>query len=126
MADPACDQMRDGLIEYALTFPEAWQDFPWEEPVVKVRKKIFAFFGRHEGACFQLGVKLPETADAILLEPWAEPSSHGLGRYGWVSLKFERPEEIPLDFLEELIVESYLAVAPKTLGKQLPAAESVD
>lgn len=125
MPDSECEAIRDGLMKLALSFPEAWQDFPWDEPTVKVRKKIFAFFGRQEGECFRLGVKLPETADAILQEPWAEPSSHGLGRYGWVSLKFDRPEEIPLDFLEELIVESYVAVAPKTLSKRLLAEESV-
>lgn len=119
MLEPACNQMRDGLIQYALTFPEAWEDFPWEEPVVKVRKKIFAFLGRHEADCLQLGVKLPETADALLQEQWAEPSSHGLGRHGWVSLTFARPQDVPLDLLEDLIVESYIAVAPKTLSKQL-------
>jgi predicted DNA-binding protein (MmcQ/YjbR family) len=40
--------LRDDLIQYALTFPEAWEDFPWEELVVKVRKKIFAFLGSHD------------------------------------------------------------------------------
>ena len=119
-----CESLRDELIQYALTFLEAWEDFPWDEPVVKVRKKIFAFLGSHEDDCLQLGVKLPETAEAILQEPWAEPSSHGLGRHGWVSLRFDRPEAVPLDLLEELIVESYLTVAPKTLGKQLLARET--
>ena len=68
------------------------------------------------GECLRLGVKLPETADAILQEPWAEPSSHGLGRYGWVTLGFDRPEDVPLDLLLDLIEESYLAVAPKKLA----------
>lgn len=117
-----CEPLRDELIQYALTFPEAWEDFPWEEPVVKVRKKIFAFLGSHDD-CLQVGVKLPETAEAILQERWAEPSSHGLGRHGWVTMRFAHPEEIPFDLLEELIVESYLAVAPKTLGRQLLALE---
>ena len=88
---------------------------------MKVRKKIFAFFGSHDDDCFRLGVKLPETAEAMLQEPWAKPSSHGLGRHGWVDMRFARPEEIPLDLLEELLVESYVAVAPKTLGRQLLA-----
>lgn len=118
-----CDAMRDGLIKLALSFPEAWEDFPWDEPVVKVRKKIFAFFGKHEHDCFRLGVKLPESGDVLLEEPWAEPSSHGLGKSGWVSLTFDRPDEVPLDLLEELLVESYVAVAPKTLSKQLLAEQ---
>lgn len=126
MADADCDAMRDGLTRLALTFPEAWQDFPWEEPVVKVRKKIFAFFGKHDDDCFRLGVKLPESGDLLLEETWAQPSSHGLGKSGWVTLKFDRPEEIPLDLLEDLIVESYVAVAPKTLSKQLLAEQPAD
>jgi len=123
MPDSDCDAMRDGLIKVALTFPEAWEDFPWDEPVVKVRKKIFAFFGRHDADCFRLGVKLPETGDVLLEEAWATPSSHGLGKHGWLDLRFERPEDVPLDLLEDLIVESYVAVAPKTLSKQLLAEE---
>jgi hypothetical protein len=35
-------------------------------------------------------VKLPVTAEAIIREPWAEPSSHGLGRHGWVTMRFDR------------------------------------
>ena len=124
MPDRAGNALRDELIQFALTLPEAWEDFPWEEPVVKVRKKIFAFLGSHEDDCLQLGVKLPETAEAMLQEPWVEPSSHGLGRHGWVSLRFDTVEQVPLDLLEELIVESYLAVAPKTLGNQLLASET--
>ncbi|MDA0352860.1 MAG: MmcQ/YjbR family DNA-binding protein [Chloroflexi bacterium] len=117
-----CDALRDELIAFALTFPEAWQDFPWEEPTAKVRKKIFAFFGRREGECLRVGVKLPETADAILQEPWAEPSSHGLGRHGWVTLGFDDPEDVPIDLLFDLIVESYVAVAPKRLAAAYLAA----
>ena len=121
--DIACDALREELIQYALTFPEAWLDFPWDEPCVKVRNKIFAFLGRHEDECVRLGVKLPETSEAILQKPWAEPSSHGLGRHGWASLRFGSPDDVPPELLEELIVESYLAVAPKVLAKQL--AESL-
>lgn len=126
MPDADCDAMRDGLIKLALSFPEAWEDFPWEEPVVKVRKKIFAFFGKHEDDCFRLGVKLPESGDVLLQESWAKPSSHGLGKSGWVDLRFDRPEDVPLDLLEELLVESYVAVAPKTLSKQLLAEQPAE
>lgn len=117
-----CDALRDELIQFALGFPEAWEDFPWgDEPVAKVRKKIFAFFGRAEGDCLRVGVKLPETGDVILGEEWATPSSHGLGRHGWVDLRFRRPEGIPFDLLFDLVEESYIAVAPKTLVRQLEA-----
>ena len=36
---------RDSLLEFALSLPEAHEDHPWGETVVKVRKKIFVFLG---------------------------------------------------------------------------------
>ena len=33
------------LREFALTLPGAWEDFPWGDTVIKVRKKIFVFLG---------------------------------------------------------------------------------
>ena len=38
-------ETRDKLRRYALTFPGAWEDYPWEEVVVKVNKKVFLFLG---------------------------------------------------------------------------------
>ena len=36
-------------LRFALGFPEAWQDTPWDGDVVaKVGKKIFVFFGTGE------------------------------------------------------------------------------
>jgi predicted DNA-binding protein (MmcQ/YjbR family) len=112
-----CDELREELRAFALGFPEAWEDFPWEESVIKVGKKIFAFLGSHDSeSCAALGVKLPESADAILQERWATPSSHGLGRSGWVTIELRSPDEAPLDLLFDLVVESYCAVAPKRLA----------
>ena len=116
MASDECEAIQQELMDFALGFPEAWVDYPWgDEPVVKVRKKIFAFLGEFRGGCGALGVKLPESAEVMLLEPWAKPSSHGLGRSGWVTMEFERVEDVPLDLLFDLIEESYCAVAPKKL-----------
>lgn len=36
---------RAQLRTYALTFPEAYEDYPWGEMVVKVQKKVFVFLG---------------------------------------------------------------------------------
>ena len=33
------------LLKLALSYPEAWEDHPWGENVVKVGKKIFVFLG---------------------------------------------------------------------------------
>ncbi len=100
MSDQGCREIEEALEEFALSFPEAWLDRPWGvDRVVKVRKKIFAFLSESTDACTALGVKLPESAEAMLLEPWATPSGHGLGRSGWVTMRFGDPEDVPLDLL---------------------------
>lgn len=108
------------LREFALSFPEAWEDFPWGERVFKVRKKVFVFNGKPEGAKgLHLAVKLPESGEEVLLSPFAEPTGYGLGKSGWVSLVFEDPKQAPMPLLRQWVEESYRSVAPKTLVKQL-------
>jgi predicted DNA-binding protein (MmcQ/YjbR family) len=109
------------LLEYALSFPEAWQDEPWEGDVVaKVGKKVFVFLGsvRDDGS-IGLSVKLPESRDEALAYPFTEPTGYGLGRSGWVSASFARGDPPPVDMLEEWIDESYRAIAPKKLVARL-------
>ncbi|MFG0320223.1 MAG: MmcQ/YjbR family DNA-binding protein [Planctomycetota bacterium JB042] len=105
----------EALIRHALTYPEAWLDHPWGEHVVKVRKKVFVFFGVSEQ--FGMAVKLPVSGPAVLEEPFAEPTGYGLGKSGWVTIRREgldrRKEQV-----EAWIEESYLAVAPKTLARR--------
>lgn len=98
----------------ALGFPGAWEDHPWGDTVVKVGKKVFVFFGESG-----FSVKLPESAEAALTLPGAEPTGYGLGRAGWVSIQVDgdAPEGMYSDWLDE----SYRAVATKTLVKQLDA-----
>jgi predicted DNA-binding protein (MmcQ/YjbR family) len=117
------DKVRERLIAYALSFPEAWQDEPWEGDVVaKVGKKIFVFFGSEKGdGSVGVSVKLPESADEALAYPFTDPTGYGLGRWGWVSASFGRGDRPPVDMLEEWIEESYRAIAPKKLVRQLDA-----
>jgi hypothetical protein len=50
------------LRSHALAYPEAREDFPWGERVVKVRGKVFVFLGRPEDGGLSLSVKLPGSA----------------------------------------------------------------
>jgi predicted DNA-binding protein (MmcQ/YjbR family) len=109
----------DKLLAYALAFPGAWEDHPWDETVAKVGKKVFVFFGAREGV--GLSVKLPESADFALGMDWTEPTGYGLGKAGWVSATFPRGTKIPVDLLMDWIDESYRAVAPKKLIAELDA-----
>jgi predicted DNA-binding protein (MmcQ/YjbR family) len=110
----------DRLMKHALSYPEAWEDDPWGDTVVKVRKKIFVFLGIYDGQ-FACTVKLPESREFALTLDWVEPTGYGLGRAGWVTGRLPLRAEVPVDLLEEWIDESYRAVAPKTLVKQLDA-----
>ena len=116
-ADPRRIERR--LLKVALTYPEAWEDHPWGENVVKVGKKIFVFFGVPQKGRLIVGVKLPEGGGFALTFPWAEPAGYGLGKAGWVSCAFTPADDPPVGLLEDGIDESYRAVAPKKLVKQL-------
>lgn len=102
------------LRRYALGFPEAHEDFPWGERVVKVRKKVFVFLGHPDGT-LSISVKLPESQSIALLLQFTQPTGYGLGGSGWVTASFEATDDPPLDLLREWIEESYRAVAPKKL-----------
>ena len=111
------------LREHALSFPEAREDFPWGERVVKVASKVFVFLGRAEGG-LSMSVKLPGSATFALGLPFASPTGYGLGKSGWVTARFEAGERPPVDLLKRWIDESYRAVAPKRLAARLaPGSE---
>lgn len=110
------------LRKYALSFPETHEDFPWGHRALKVRGKGFLFMGGDEKV-FSLSVKLPTSADGVLLLPFASPTGYGLGKSGWITARFTRKDKIPLDWIRSCIEESYRAVAPKRLTARLDAGE---
>lgn len=112
------------LRAFALGYPGTREEFPWGERVVKVGKKVFVFMGMAEGQEkeFGLSVKLPSSGPMALLLPFAQPTGYGLGKAGWVSVRFGPSDDPPVALLREWIDESYRAVAPKTMVAKLPAA----
>lgn len=116
-------EVRQTLHEFALGMPEAYEDHPWGETVIKVNKKIFLFLGIEEPTekwSPSAGVKLPESNGHALAVEGVKPSGHGLGKAGWVTIPLmgELPEtEVLLDWVEE----SYRAIAPKKLVAKLDA-----
>ena len=111
------------LKKFALSYPEAHEDHPWGETVVKVKKKVFVFLGRPEGGGFGLSVKLPHSNLFALDLPFATPTGYGLGKSGWVTAQFSARQKPPLDLLKRWIDESYRAVAPRTLVAKLAEGE---
>jgi predicted DNA-binding protein (MmcQ/YjbR family) len=118
-------KVRAQLREFALGLPETTEDLPWGERVAKVKKKVFVFLGRDMDPHFGLGVKLPRSNKQALALPFTEPTGYGLGKSGWVSAKFAPDAHVSFELVRGWVLESYAAVAPKTLAARVPgAAES--
>lgn len=108
--------LRKRLLDYALGLPEAYVDHPWGEDVAKVGKKVFCFFGIEGRSDFGIGVKLPQSGPLALAQEGVEPMGYGLGKAGWVSVRFGQATP-PYEMLRDWITESYRAIAPKKLAK---------
>lgn len=109
------------LIAYAAAFPGAWEDHPWDHTVMKVGPKVFVFFGGAASApdMLTVTVKLPISYEMALTLPYMSPAGHGLGRAGWAHLRQQAGDDIDLATIRAWIDQSYRAVAPKKLVKQL-------
>ncbi len=106
------------LRDFCMTYPETIEEFPWGHRAMKVRGKGFVFLAL-DGEVFSVSVKLPGSNMAALMFPFTSPTGYGLGRSGWVTARFEKGDEVPLEILESWIDESFRAIAPKRIVKQL-------
>jgi hypothetical protein len=79
----------------------------------------FVFFGHDDTP--GMSVKLPESAEAALTLACATPTGYGLGRSGWVSVDFRADDCPAAEVLVDWVEESYRAIAPKRLVKELDA-----
>ena len=111
-------QMTEALQRFGLGLPGTREDHPWGELVLKVKDKVFVFLGQ-PGAELCFSVKLPKSGVRVLDHDWAEPTGYGLGKSGWVTIR--ATEAHTTDQLCAWLLESYRAVAPKTLLKELDA-----
>jgi predicted DNA-binding protein (MmcQ/YjbR family) len=114
MAKDAAAELR----RFALDFPEAYEDFPWGDRVVKVGKKIFAFLGASE-AGVGLAVKLRESHEEAIGMDFTAASGYGLGRHGWINCQFPPGAHVPVELLCDWIDESYRLIAAKRLVAEL-------
>jgi predicted DNA-binding protein (MmcQ/YjbR family) len=112
------------LIAFAATFPQAWEDHPWDHTVMKVGAKIFVFFGGAASPPGELSVtvKLPISYEMALTLPCVSPAGHGLWKGGWAALRQRDGDDFDLPTIKGWIDQSYRAVATKKLVKLLDAA----
>jgi predicted DNA-binding protein (MmcQ/YjbR family) len=107
------------LRAFGLGLPEAWEDYPWGERVLKVGKKVFMFMGvQREDHPGGISLKLKDSHAQALSLPHAAPTGYGLGRSGWVSIRLEG-DLPPLDVLRDWVEESYRLVAPAKLAARI-------
>lgn len=104
---------KDELRRCAVAFPDAHEDFPWDELVVKVGMKIFVFLGSADPSRAGVGVKLRQSHEEALAMDFTSPMGYGLGRHGWISAAFGPGDDVPLPLLCDWIDESYRLVAGK-------------
>ena len=102
----------------ALDHPETTEEFPWGDVAFKVKGKSFVF-AHHTSERVSWSVKLTDGRDAALTVPNAAPTGYNLGKSGWVTLRFERGDSIPVDAMIAWTEESFRAVAPKGVLKKL-------
>jgi predicted DNA-binding protein (MmcQ/YjbR family) len=103
---------------FALSLPEAFEDHPWGEDVVKVRGKVFVFLGTGTSKTPRMSVKLDESHGHALSIDGAEETGYGLGKAGWVTVPL-RAKGVNAALLCDWVEESYRIVAPKRLVAQL-------
>ena len=120
MPKKTLESLELALRDHAMTYPEATEDFPWGHRAIKVKGKAFVFLGGEKNAKeLSMSVKLPQSRDMAADLPFAEPTGYGLGKSGWVTARFTKIADVPVDLLRSWIDESYRAIAPKRLVKTL-------
>ncbi len=107
------------LRTFALRYPETREDHPWGESAFKVTGKIFAIANVTKDG-LHVTVKLPQSREfALECHAFTKPTGYGLGKSGWITAWFGAKDKPPLDILEAWIDESFRAIAPKKLVKNM-------
>ncbi len=110
------------LTAYGLTFPETTAGPGWTTTrALSVRKKMFAVFGATGEAldALTLLMKLPISAEMAEGLPWVRPAKGWYKQHNWVTAHFGPDDDVlaELETLRGWLKQSYIAVAPKTLGR---------
>jgi hypothetical protein len=110
------------LTAYGLTFPETRAGPGWQTTrALYVRKKMFAVFGAKGEAldALTLIMKLPISAEMAEELPFVRPARGWYKQHHWVSAHFGAGDDVlaELATLKGWLKQSYIAVAPKTLGR---------
>ncbi len=115
---PAPHVLLERLRVLTATFPETRELETWGHPTFRVRDKIFASYGEHDGRP-SISAKQTKPDQAVLVEDehrfFVAPY---VGKHGWVGAWID---VVDWPLIADLVERSYRLIAPKTLVKALDA-----
>lgn len=122
MSEPMKEQFTNpvtsALRDHAMSYPETSEGASCVNRAFKVKKKNFLFVGeKDDGSCkamMKLGPSLDEAIELSNSDPRVE-----VGKFGWITVRFDAPNTPDAALLERWVDESYRQMAPKSLVKQL-------
>ncbi len=112
------------LIKFGLTFPETTTGPAWPPTrALYVRKKMFCVFGEKAQPLDALTIlmKLPISAEMAEELPFVRPAKGWFKQHNWVTAYFDADDDVMAETatLRGWMKQSYIAVAPKALGRML-------
>jgi hypothetical protein len=112
------------LTAHGLTFPETSAGPAWQTTRgLYVRKKMFCVFGAKGEPLDALTIlmKLPISAEMAEELPFVRPARGWYKQHQWVTAHFAADDDVEaeMDTLRGWLKQSYVAIAPKALGKTL-------
>src|SRR5690606_3398148 len=113
------------LTAYGLSFPETSAGPGWTiTRALYVRKKMFAAFGAAGEPLDALTIimKLPISAEMAEELAFVRPAKGWYKQHNWVTAHFAPDDDVlaEMETLKGWLKQSYVAVAPKTLGRMAP------
>ncbi len=117
-------QAEDELTAYGLSFHETSAGAAWiPTRGLYVRKKMFCVFGA-KGEPFDaltILMKLPISSEMAEELPFVRPAKGWFKQYNWVTAHFGADDDVLAEMatLRGWLKQSYIAVAPKRLGRSL-------
>jgi predicted DNA-binding protein (MmcQ/YjbR family) len=114
----ATDPFHLRLLAIVNGLPGAYEDRPWGSVHCKVAGKIFVGWGRDDDGVMGIGFKTDKQLQSMLVasDPRFKVAAY-VGKHGWVDMKLgPKPN---WGEVEQFIVGSYRAIAPKKLVKEL-------
>jgi predicted DNA-binding protein (MmcQ/YjbR family) len=102
-----------------LSLPEATEQETWGHPTFRIRNKLFATMGADDDGSTTMSMKAaPGEQDSLLAvgHPFFRPAY--VGNRGWIGVVID--EATDWDEVRELVTDSFVAIAPKTVSRTLP------